>query len=156
MGILTDSNLVARRIRPISRKLVASSSYIRNHGAPETPDQLLDHPALMQGTETWHLRDGANTIAVHPQGRFKADSGIVLVAAAIAGLGIALLPDFLTESHLESGGLVPVMPRHAVPDGGLYVVWPAGRHLARKVRVLTELMLEHFGRTRELAERLSS
>ena len=145
IGILRDSNLVARRIRPVPLKLVASPSYIQNHGAPETPDQLLDHQALMQGTETWPFRDGANIIAIHPQGRFKADSGPALAAAAVAGVGIALLPYCLADSHLDSGALVPVLPRYPVPDGGLYVVWPGGQHLARKVRVLTDLMLEHFG-----------
>src|SRR5262249_28936852 len=142
---LTDSNLVARRIRTISWKLVASPSYIRNHGAPETPETLLDHQALMHGTESWRLRDGDSTIAVHPQGRFKADNATVLAAAALAGAGIALLPDCITESHLESGALVQVMSRFPVPDGGLYVVRPPGRYPARKVRVLTELMVEHFG-----------
>ena len=145
IGTLTDSNLVARRIRPISVKLVASPTYTRNHGAPETPDQVVDHQALLNGTETWHFSDGTSTIAIHPQGRFKADSRTALAAAAVAGAGIALLPDFLTESHLDSGALVPLMPRYPVPHGGLYVVRPAGQHLARKVRVLTELMLEYLG-----------
>jgi DNA-binding transcriptional LysR family regulator len=145
VGHLMDSNLVARRIRTISWKLVASPSYVRNHGAPETPETLFDHQALMHGTETWRLRDGDDTVAVHPRGRFKADNATVLAEAALAGVGIALLPDCLTDSHLESGALVQVMPRFPVPDGGLYVVRPPGRHPARKVRALTELMVEHFG-----------
>ena len=145
VGHLMDSNLVVRRIRAISWKLVASPSYIRNHGAPETPETLVDHQVLMNGTEIWRLRDGENTIAVHPRGRFKADNATVLAEAALAGVGIALLPDCLTDSHLASGTLVQVMPRFPVPDGGLYVVRPPGRHPARKVRALTELMVEHFG-----------
>ena len=145
IGNLTDSNLIARRIRTISAKILASPSYIQTHGAPEAPDDLLEHQALLQGTEAWHLRDGDNIIAVHPRGRFKADNAGALAAAAVEGVGIALLPNFLTESHLKSGALVPVMSRYPVPDGGLYVLRPPGRHPARKVRVLTELMLEHLG-----------
>jgi DNA-binding transcriptional LysR family regulator len=81
---------------------------------------------------------------IHPQGRFKADSGAALAAAAIAGPGIAALPDFLTEPALASGALVPVMSRYPVPEAGILMVRPPGRHPARKVRVLTDLLIEHF------------
>jgi DNA-binding transcriptional LysR family regulator len=145
VGYLADSNLIARRIGPIQGKLVASPDYIREHGAPETPDDIAAHEALMQGTETWRFIDGDKMVAIHPQGRFKADHGTALAAAAVAGLGIAALPDFLTENHLASGALVAVMTRYPPPEGGIFVVRPPGPHPARKVRVLTELLIEHFG-----------
>jgi DNA-binding transcriptional LysR family regulator len=109
VGYLGDSNLIARRIGPISGRLVASPEYIKEHGAPKNPDELLKHQALMQGTETWRLMDKGKMIAIHPQGRFKADNGTALAAAAIAGLGIAALPDFLTQTALASGaGAAPI------------------------------------------------
>ena len=145
VGYLSDSNLIARRVGPIFGKLVASPDYIREHGAPDTPDELLTHQALMQGTETWRFIDGDKTIAVHPQGRFKADNGTALAAAAAAGLGIAALPDFLTKDYFASGALIPVMTRYPLPEAGIFVVRPPGQHPARKVRVLTELLIEHFG-----------
>jgi DNA-binding transcriptional LysR family regulator len=145
VGYLTDSNLLARRVGPVAGKLVASPDYIRKHGAPETPDELLTHQALMQGTETWQFIDGDKTISIHPQGRFKADNGTALAAAAVAGLGIAWLPDHLTKGYLDSGALVQVMTRYPVPTGGLFVVRPPGQHSTRKVRVLTELLIECFG-----------
>jgi len=145
VGHLSDSNLIARRVAPIYGKLVASPDYIREHGAPETPDELLKHQALMQGTETWRFIDGDKTISVHPQGRFKADNGTALAAAAVAGLGVAALPDFLIEDYLASGALVPVMTRYPPTEAGIFVVRPPGQHPARKVRVLTELLIEHFG-----------
>lgn len=145
VGHLSDSSLIARRIAPIYGKLVASPDYIKKHGAPETPDELLMHQALMQGTETWRFIDGDKTVSVHPQGRFKADNGTALAAAAVAGLGVAALPDFLTEKHLASGALVPVMTRYPPPEAGIFVVRPPGQHPARKIRVLTELLIEHFG-----------
>jgi len=145
VGHLSDSNLIARRIAPIYGKLVASPDYIKKHGAPETPDELLTHQALMQGTETWRFIDGDKTVSVHPQGRFKADNGTALAAAAVAGLGVAALPDFLTENHLACGALVPVMTRYPPPEAGIFVVRPPGQHPARKIRVLAELLIEHFG-----------
>lgn len=145
LGRLSDSALIARRIGPIRAKLVASPGYIKQFGAPETPGELLTHQSLMQGTEAWQFLEGGKTISVRPQGRFKADNGTALAAAAISGLGVAMLPDFLVEPALRSGSLVQVMPRYPVPEAGLFIVRPPGRHPARKVRVLTELLIKHFG-----------
>ena len=145
VGYLNDSNLIARRVGPLTGTLVASPDYIREQGAPETPDELLTHQALMQGTETWQFMDGDKIISIHPQGRFKADNGTALAAAAVAGLGIAWLPDHLIKGHLDSGALVQVMPLYPIPTAGIFVVRPPGQHPARKVRVLTELLIEHFG-----------
>jgi DNA-binding transcriptional LysR family regulator len=144
VGYLNDSNLIARRVGVLTGTLVASPDYVREHGAPETPNDLLGHQALMQGTEAWQFMDGNKIISIHPQGRFKADNGTALVAAAVAGLGIAWLPDHLIKSHLDSGALVDVMPRYPVPTAGVFVVRPPGQHPTRKVRVLTELLIEHF------------
>ncbi|MFC4820313.1 LysR family transcriptional regulator [Dokdonella ginsengisoli] len=152
VGYLPDSSLVARCVGPIYGKLVASPDYLRAHGSPETPEDLLAHPALMQGTETWQFMDGDEIVTVHPQGRFKADNGIALVAAAVAGLGIAWLPDGLTREHLASGALVPVMTRYPPPSAGIYVIRPPGQHPSRKVRVLTELLIECFEQASHLVD----
>jgi DNA-binding transcriptional LysR family regulator len=144
LGYLPDSNLLTTRVGPIYGTVVASQGYIKAHGSPETPEELLVHQALMQGTEAWKLMDGDKIITVRPQGRFKADNGTALVAAALAGLGIAYLPDGLIHEHLASGALVPVMTRHPIPPAGAYVVRPPSQHPARKVRVLTEMLIECF------------
>ncbi|MCW4461354.1 LysR family transcriptional regulator [Sphingomonas sp. BT-65] len=147
VGYLKDSNLVARRVGPIYGRFVASPDYIDANGSPETPEELVAHQALMQGTEAWQLMDGDRIITVHPQGRFKADNGTALIAAATAGLGIAYLPDGLTQPYLASGALVPVMTNYPPPPAGVYVVRPPGQHPARKIRVLTEMLIECFAHT---------
>jgi len=98
----------------------------------------------MQGTETWRFIDGDKTIGVNPRGRFKADNGTALAAAAVAGLGVAYLPDFLTDQYVASGALVSVMTRFPPTEAGIFVVRPPGAHPARKVRILTELLIENF------------
>jgi DNA-binding transcriptional LysR family regulator len=80
------------------------------------------------------------TLHPWPSDRFAA-----LAAAAVAGLGIAALPDFLTEKELASGALMALMKSYPLPEAGLFIVRPPGHHPARKVRVLTELLIEHFG-----------
>ncbi|MGY8562160.1 LysR family transcriptional regulator [Paracidovorax citrulli] len=144
VGYLQDSNLIARCVGPLHGSLVASPGYVTANGAPQSPDQLADHEALMQGTEAWQFVDGDSVVTVHPRGRFKADNGTALLAAAIAGLGIAWLPDGITREHLDTGALVRVMPGHPPPPAGIYVVRPPGHHPSLKVRALTELLIACF------------
>ena len=155
VGYLPDSNLIARGIGPIYTKLVASPGYIEAHGAPESPEALSAHEALMQGTESWQFMDGDKVVTVRPHGRFKADNGVALVAAAIAGLGVAYLPDCLTYEGLRSGALVPIMTRYPPPPAGAYVVRPPGQHPARKIHALTELLIESFGQSPHFAKPVS-
>lgn len=144
VGYLQDSNLVARRVGPLHGKLVASPDYVQANGSPDAPEHVAAHEALMQGTEPWRFVDGDRVVTVHPKGRFKADNATALVAAAVAGLGIAWLPDAMVDEHLAAGRLVQVMARFPPPPAGIYVVRPPGPHPARKVRVLTELLIECF------------
>lgn len=147
VGYLPDSNMIVRRVGPLYGKLVASPDYIRAHGAPETPDELSAHQALMQGMEAWQFMDGEKIITVYPRGRFKADNAMALAAAALAGVGIAWIPDGVTQEHIASGALVAVMTRYPPPPAGIYVIRPPGQHPARKIRVLTEMLLECFEET---------
>jgi DNA-binding transcriptional LysR family regulator len=156
VGFMPDSNLIARRVLPLSGRLVASPAYVRAHGEPETPDELLMHESVMQGTESWRFLDKGHMVSVRPQGRFKADNGVALAAAAVAGVGIAALPDFLIEDYLATGALVTVMARYPCPEIGIYVLRPPGAHPARKIRVLTELLIEHFDQRPELLPGASS
>jgi len=94
--------------------------------------------------------DGEEIIAVQPQGRFRSDNGAALASAAATGLGIAWLPGCVTHEYLASGTLVPVMTRYPLPVGGVYVVRPPGPRPSRKVRILSELLVESFERNPHL------
>jgi len=126
----------------VTGRLVATPEYVATHGAPASLDDIKNHLAIMQGTETWRVRDGEQVITLHPQGRFKADNGQALVSAVLAGLGIAMLPDFLIDEHIASGALITLLPQYPMPDAGLYVVRPPGDHPSRKVRVFTDMLVE--------------
>lgn len=147
---LQDSNLIAKRVGPIHGKLVASPAYIKEHGSPDNILQLVNHPALMQRTEAWQFMDGDRIVTVQPQGKFKADSATALAAAAAAGLGVAWLPQCITHEYEAAGTLVPIMTRFPVPPGAVYVVRPPSQHPTRKVRVLTEMLVEYFRQNPEL------
>lgn len=156
VGYLADSNLIARRIGPLYGKLVASPDYLAAHGSPDTLDALGGHQALMQGTESWQLMDGDKIVTVRLQGRFKADNGAALVSAAVAGLGIAYLPDCITQEYLMTGALVEVLAQHPPPPAAAYVVRPPGQYPARKIRVLTELLIDYCERSAHPARVMSA
>ncbi|MGI2034590.1 LysR family transcriptional regulator [Rhizobium panacihumi] len=145
VGHLQDSNLIARRIGPIFGKLVASPAYIEAHGAPSTPDEIADHQAVMREGEMWQFTDGDKVVTLRPQGRFIADNGISLVAAALEGIGLAYLPELLVTDHIRSGALVPIMTRHPIPPAAIFVVRPPSPYPSRKVRILTEMLIDCFG-----------
>jgi DNA-binding transcriptional LysR family regulator len=71
-----------------------------------------------------------------------------MLQAAEAGLGIAALPDFIVADSIKSGKLVRLLKDYPLPDGTLYVLRPPGGPASPKVRALTELMVQHFGRRR--------
>ena len=143
VGHLASSNLLARRVGSTPAVYVATPAYIERYGAPQTPEEFGTREVVMQGNETWLAMDGDKVITLKPHGRFKADNAVALVAAALAGIGVAGIPTELVTEHLASGALIPVMTRYPPPMLGVYVVRPPGQHPVRKVRVLTEMMIEH-------------
>ncbi|WSG98209.1 LysR family transcriptional regulator (plasmid) [Rhizobium johnstonii] len=146
-GALADSDVVAKRVGGISCKLVASPDYVRLHGSPETPDDITNHQALL-GAEAWRFMDGGKIVTVQPLGRFSSNNGAAIAKAAAAGLGIAWLPDCVTNMYLASGALVPIMTRYPLPVGDVHVVRPSSPHPPRKVRILCEFLIASFERLR--------
>lgn len=145
VGYLQDSNLVARRVGTLYGRLVASPAYIQAHGAPETPDEIANHQIVMREAETWLFMDGGKIVTVRPQGRFVADNAVSLLAAALEGIGVARMPEPLVADHISSGALVSIMTRYPIPTPGIFVVRPPGQYPSRKVRVLTDMLIECFG-----------
>jgi DNA-binding transcriptional LysR family regulator len=148
IGSLEDSSLIARRLAPIRKGLVASPEYLERRGRPQTPTDLNGHDALIytgaREVESWRFRVGKRWVAVTPETRFRADNGEALLQAASAGLGIASAPTFMMAPWLESGRLEPVLREYPMPEGGLYLVRPPGP-VPGKVRALTDILVERFG-----------
>jgi len=145
LGLLPDSSLIARRIRTFRGMLVASPAYLEVHGVPRTLEDLAQHQAVTRKGEVWPILERGRTAKVRPRGRFTADNGEAVLAAALSGVGVAALPDFLIEKHIEAGALVPLLTDYAVPELGMFVLRPPGAFPARKVRALIDILLEYFG-----------
>lgn len=151
IGALTDTSLIARRIREYRRLIVASPDYWRKHGMPEHPNDLGDHNCLtyayLLGGRTWRLRapDGTE-IAVRVGGSMNANNGELLMSAAEAGLGIIQSPSFICDQAVAAGRLVPALEDYEFEPVGLHAVFPHARNLSTKVRVFVDFLVQQFGR----------
>ena len=146
LGTLADSSLIARRISPIRAVLVASPAYLARRGTPRSPAALAEHEVIPHGEAVWQFRRDGRTTTFHPRGRFTADSGAAELAGVVAGLGIAAMPSFLAGPAVRRGEIVTLLDDYEIPALGLYVLRPPPvEPVPHKIRVLTDIMLEHFG-----------
>jgi DNA-binding transcriptional LysR family regulator len=150
IGVLQDSSLIARKLAPARRVLVASPSYLRHHGAPRTPDDLATHRALnfghASGPQRWQLQNRGGDIANVPvEAILCSNNGDVLRAAAVNGNGITLLPTFLVGPDIAAGRLSVVLPDHPPVGLGIYALYAPNRYLAAKTRVFVDFLSARFG-----------
>lgn len=146
---LEDSSLAARRLAPNRRVVCASPAYLRRHGTPRTPQDLLRHNCITSTdfSMTWDYTDPEGTGgSVRVTGRYACDNWEVLREWALAGLGVALKSTWDVRQHLEDGSLVPLFPGYTFgSDVAIYAVYPHRRHLPAKTRVFIEFLAESFG-----------
>jgi DNA-binding transcriptional LysR family regulator len=105
-----SAELVSRTIMTWRRVLVASPAYLRRHAAPKTPEALASHAALLHRASTWRLEREGDARVVEMRGALHTATPIALRDAAIAGMGIAFLPEWLASEPLASGALRAVLP----------------------------------------------
>jgi DNA-binding transcriptional LysR family regulator len=149
IGELEDSSLAARKLAPNRRVVCASPEYLRRHGTPRTPVDLLAHNCLTTNDlqMTWEYKDPAGRRgSVRVSGHYACDNWEVLREWALAGLGIALKSTWDVRLQLEGGLLVPVLPGYDFgTDVAIYAVYPHRRYLPAKTRVFIDYLAESFG-----------
>ena len=145
IGTLPDSALIARRIAPVRKVPVASPAYLAERGRPGHPRDLASHDILLYGNEQWRFRVGKSWEYVRGRPRMRADNGEMLRAAAVAGLGICVLPSFIAAPAFENGTLEPLLVEFPMEEGGLHVVMPPGRATTARVRALVDFLAARFG-----------
>jgi DNA-binding transcriptional LysR family regulator len=144
-----DSGLVFRRLAPNRQVVCAAPSYIQRRGLPRTLQDLAAHDCIahtQRGTpRTWHLTaaDGSQA-AVQINGRLAISNALAVRQAALEGLGIVEINSYLVGADIEAGRLVRLLPQYRPKELSFYAVYPARPHLAPKVRVFVEAMLERM------------
>jgi DNA-binding transcriptional LysR family regulator len=142
-GILPDSALIARKLGSAHRILCASPDYLARHGVPEGPADLTRHHCVIAGPSAagahWVLDGPHGQETVTVSGRFAANEMRAVIAATIAGYGIAQLPHRTAEAPIRQGQLRRVLAGYATPVGGVYAVYPSSRHLSPLVKAFIDL-----------------
>ncbi len=149
IGRIGSEGLVARRLGQVRQTLAAAPAYLRAHRAPRAPADLAAHRALAYAyaaaPHVWRLTgpDGMEH-DVRVSGPLIANSGELLIASAVAGLGVVMTPEFMMEPELAAGRLVPVLAGYEGPLLDTWAVYPSRRHLSAKVRLFVEQLVEAF------------
>ncbi|MFM2120620.1 MAG: HTH-type transcriptional regulator DmlR [Pseudomonadota bacterium] len=148
---LPASTLVGRRLTSTRLVLCATPEYLRVHGTPTHPAELARHAvmaySLLSLGDQWAFvgpdgLDQSVTVKVDP--RLRSNSGDTCRAIALAHGGIVLQPSFMVGADLNSGALVEVMPAWRSIELDVYAVYPSRKHLAPKVRLLVDYLIEAF------------
>lgn len=149
IGRLKDSSLVARKLAPARMVLCASPDYIARHGKPKTPADLTHHDCLLYTNraagDVWRFRSGGKTTSPQVRARVAANNGDFLARAAIAGLGMVLLPTFIVFEALAKGELEAIPCGEPLDDSAIHAVLPAGRQPPLLVRRFVDFLVETFG-----------
>ncbi|WP_237080591.1 LysR family transcriptional regulator [Myxococcus xanthus] len=150
LGTLEDSRLVARKLGTTRLLACAAPAYLRRHGRPETVADLSRHNCLgflrESAPASWLLHDGSTPVSAVPRGTFHTNHGVTLRDAAVLGLGIAQLFDFMVARELESGALVPVLEEQAGAPRPIHALYPRGKHLPSRVRAFLDFVATLFPR----------
>lgn len=142
-----DGELVLRSFGQISELLVASPAYLKRRGRPVEPAELTAHATLSmsedEARQRWTLHGPGNAIQrVDIQPSLMTHDFPLLMAAARAGLGIALLPESICAQSVRNGELEVVVPDWHLPQGICHAVFPSRRGLLPAVRVFIDFLAE--------------
>jgi DNA-binding transcriptional LysR family regulator len=149
VGVVTESNLIARRIGTTRRAVVATPGYLARRGTPLSPADLREHDCVVYSRlatgENWGFTgpDGPVTVAI--SGRFHVNNTEGVRAAVLEGLGIGYVPVWhFVDREIESGRLSVLLKDCESPPQPISAVYPSRRLLALKVRVMIDFLASEF------------
>lgn len=149
-GRVADSTLIARKLCDMHTIIVASPAYLADRGTPIHPTDLAAHQAIVdtnfRDPLIWRFRGAEGPLAIPLTARLRYSNAEACLRAAEAGLGIAHVPDFVAGPSLASGRIRALLCDFAETPGGIYALYPPGRHLAAKLRALIDFLVTRFHR----------
>jgi DNA-binding transcriptional LysR family regulator len=149
LGRPDDSTYIARKLCRTRIVAVASPAYLERFGEPKHPSELATHECVIDANfreaGVWRFREtDLSPLRVPIAGRLRFNNGEACIAAALAGQAIAYGPSFLAGASIREGALRQILAPFEIEAHGAYALYPAGRHLAAKVRALIEFLVDRF------------
>lgn len=149
-GRLVDSSLTAKKLSDTDFVLVASPEYLATKGAPQRLADLDRHSCIVfaKGRERypWSLKAGRETVSYIPHGSLMTGDAEHVRAAVLCGLGIAQAPFWLLAAEIRSGEVQVLLPELQPARVPIHLVYPAGRRVPKRVRVLMDYLVATYER----------
>lgn len=151
MGWLRDSSLRAVRLADFEQYTIAAPSYLQRAGVPKHPDELAQHAwvslTLLPTPLTWAFtaRNG-HTRSVRMNARLQTDSATALRALLLNGAGVSVMDRLTVQADLAEGRLQRLLPDWRLPSGGVFAVFPPGRHISAAARAFVDFYRDRWPR----------
>lgn len=149
VGQLDDSTFGARRLGVVERLVVAAPAYLSTHGMPAVPAQLACHDCIVQhglfGRESWRFTHDGDVTSVDVQAKLWINSAPGVLAAAVAGLGVALATRVMAGEELRTGQLTQLLELYRLDPAQVYAVFPAGPTPSAKIRAVVDHLAATLG-----------
>jgi DNA-binding transcriptional LysR family regulator len=139
------ASLVAKPIIALPRILVAAPSYIERNGAPESPADLRNHNCLTPNGENhylWEFFGPKGRVTVQVMGTIRSSSNTFIKHAALHGLGVALVNEYVVEADLKAGRLIKVLDDYTLPERTLHVLYQKDRYQSLRARLFINYLSE--------------
>jgi len=149
IGTVDDSRLVSKKINHFPLVLCASPNYIANYGMPKYPDDIQAHNCIVDSNfkigKQWPFMDERGLQGVMSiNANVSVNSPRSVKELALAGVGIALIPQYLVEDALKNGLLQRILPSYQMQSFSMYAVYPHRKYLAQKTRSFVAFLMENF------------
>lgn len=145
----SDSNLVMRKLGDSTSLLVASPIFLQRHGQPQTPEELIHFNCFAkmrhEGINQFLFKHmNGQQVTINFQPLLETNELLMLKKAALAHLGITMLPQEICYEEIMSQQLVQILPEWSLPSAGLYIIYPSRRGLIPAVRYFIDFMAERL------------
>ncbi|MEM7564555.1 MAG: LysR family transcriptional regulator [Pseudomonadota bacterium] len=148
IGELEDSSMVARRLSVFPFDICASAGYLEKYGRPKKPEDLNGHHVLVYSnvsqTKQWSFRQQGKLQKPTVRQFMQANNGEFLAAMACRGQAIVSGPRAYLQKYIESGDLIRILENYTPQPSGIYALYPPGRKISRRVRMLSDALRDHF------------
>ncbi|PZM12205.1 LysR family transcriptional regulator [Rhizobium tubonense] len=147
-GAIADSRLVAWKLAKSRRVLTASPDYLARNGTPRSLAELDGHRGIFytnRGVADWRFQGPDGPVLIRARLGLRVNNGDMIRDAALAGLGIALLPAFIAGPAISAGLLTAIDVGFHPDDEFIYMAHPEGRHPSAKLRAIADHLKKAFG-----------
>ena len=147
---LEDSSLISRRFMNSTGLTLASPEYLRKHGTPKHPDELVDHQMIsyrnLKNPEVWQYRtnNGLN-IQTQVNSRVLCNNSEMMISLCLAGQGIIRMPLFNLREEVETGKLISLFEDLMPINIGVYLVYPSRKNMPAKLKCFIDFIVDKLG-----------